>query len=116
MLLRSTDQSKIRLAISLQRIEPADIPISARGKPVRATPSVASTSLSNRKRTVAEAGLESVLTDRNSSVTQEQQEEEVVEEDVADEIYCIMVATVVGIQYYTGNSPCFRLMAQLRVY
>jgi SWI/SNF-related matrix-associated actin-dependent regulator of chromatin subfamily A3 len=106
MLFSSTDQSKIRLAISLQRIDPADIPLGARGKPVRTTPSVPSASQKHRKRTITEAGLESVLTDRDSS-TQVQQEEEVVEEEVADELYLDMVAKVVGIQYYTGTSPLF---------
>jgi len=107
-LFRPTDQSKIRLAISLQRIDPADIPVSARGKPVRTTPSVASTSQNHlRKRTIAEAGFESVAINQNSSATQEQQEEEVVEEEVADELYCGMATKVAGVQYYTGTSLVF---------
>jgi SWI/SNF-related matrix-associated actin-dependent regulator of chromatin subfamily A3 len=110
---RPNDQSKIRLAISLQRIDPVDVPVTVRGKPVRITPSVASTSQNHRKRTALEAGFESASTDRNLTATQEPPEEEVVDEDVADELYCTMVAKVVGIQYYTGTSPCFLLMTQL---
>jgi SWI/SNF-related matrix-associated actin-dependent regulator of chromatin subfamily A3 len=115
MPFRPADQSKIRLAISLQRIDPVDIPVSARGKLVRATPSVPSTSQNHRKRTVTEAGFASVSTGQNSSAAQELQEEEAVEEEVADELYCEMVTKVVGIQYYTGTSPIFPLpMTQLK--
>lgn len=106
-MFRPADKVKIRLAISLQRIDPADIPVSTRlNRVITNTPSsVSSTSQTRQKRTVAQAGFESASTDRNSFATQEQEEEEVVEEEVVDELYCHLVAKVVGIQYYKGIFP-----------
>jgi SWI/SNF-related matrix-associated actin-dependent regulator of chromatin subfamily A3 len=104
-VFRPADQSKIRLALSLKRIDPADIPASARvSTSVRATSSLPSSSQRSRKRTVTQAGFESSSVNQNLSATQEQQDEEVVEEEVVDELYCQFASKVVGVQYYTGTS------------
>lgn len=105
---RSADRSKIRLAISLRRIDPTDIPGSARvSTSVRATPSLPGSSQdqSRRKRTVIEAGFEISPTEPNLSTSQEQLE--AVEDEVVDYLYCAMVCSVVGIQYYTGISVSY---------
>lgn len=76
--------------------------------PVASTRSTipAPTAINNLKRTVAQAGLESTPLKISStsvpSPTQGDQEEEVVEEESRDELYCEMSIQVVGVQYYTG--------------
>src|SRR6266511_2522719 len=102
----------MRLAISQQRIDPVDIPRTARlNAPVASTQSKSSAptpGINNLKRTVAQAGLDSTARLKNASTsvpspTQRDQEEEVVEEEQRDELYCEMSTQVVGLQYYTGK-------------
>ena len=104
---RPADQSKIKLAISLLRIDSADIPPSARV----CIPDIGTSSLSTKnslKRTGAQAGLVETTDSRNSfnvaRAARAEQElvEDVVEEEVRDELYCEMATNVVGIQYYRG--------------
>ncbi|CAA7259081.1 unnamed protein product [Cyclocybe aegerita] len=112
--LKPADQQKIKLAISLRRIDPADIPASAGMRP---TPQVVSpsndTGPSNAgsKRTSTQAGLDRPTTAARFSVApasspqppQVENEEDVQEEEeVRDELYCRMNTNVVGIQYYRG--------------
>lgn len=91
----------------MRRIDPADIPASA-----RATAPLSSTNPTQRKRSAAQAGL------HHSSQThtqhtpgssqhnaQESIEEEVQEEEARDELYCSLKTNVVGIQYYKGMAP-----------
>ena len=106
-LTRPADQNKIKLAISLRRIDPADIPASAR---VTAPPP--SNNPTQRKRSAAQAGLQQSSQTHMQSMpgssqrnTQESIEEEVQEEDARDELYCSLKTNVVGIQYYKGMSP-----------
>lgn len=60
------------------------------------------------KRTATQAGFEAPVisqTSSSSSVLQSPEEvEEVTEDEIRDELYCIMTTTVVGIQYYKGLS------------
>ncbi|KAF8200953.1 SNF2 family N-terminal domain-containing protein [Pholiota molesta] len=102
--LKPQDKNKIKLAISLRRIDPADVPPSARvAAPVNTAPPV------QRKRSATQAGLSQTSqiatqsTPGSSSfpTTQQTQEEE-PEEEPRDELYCTFVTSVVGIQYYKG--------------
>lgn len=114
---RSADQSKIRLAISLRRIDSGDIPASARvSTSVGTTPSLpgGSRDQSRRKRTVSEAGFESSPIEQNSSISQEQQQE-AAETEVVECLYCQMECNVVGIQYYTGISVSSPINGWLRM-
>jgi len=101
---RPADQSKIRLAVSLLRIDSADIPPSARV----CIPDIGTSSLSTKsslKRTGAQAGLVETTDSRNSfnvARAARAEHEGVVEEEVRDELYCEMATNVVGIQYYKG--------------
>ncbi|KAF9470596.1 hypothetical protein BDN70DRAFT_888939 [Pholiota conissans] len=104
--LKPQDQNKIRMAISLRRIDPADVPASARV----ATPSNITVPL-QRKRSATQAGLtqasqststQSARLSSSLTMTQEVLEEEPEEEDAVDELYCILPTSVVGIQYYRG--------------
>ncbi|KDR75774.1 hypothetical protein GALMADRAFT_248461 [Galerina marginata CBS 339.88] len=110
--LRPVDLNKIRLAISLRRINPADIPASAQVSAPKGAAPAASNFQTQSKRTATQAGL-----DRSSQAaprahhpgpssfprsTQELSEEEQEEEEVKDEIYCNLATSVVGIQYYKG--------------
>jgi SWI/SNF-related matrix-associated actin-dependent regulator of chromatin subfamily A3 len=103
------DQQKIHLAISLRRVDPADIPSTARSvQPTR----VATKAKSNEKRkrkADEQISLSSTAASASQSVTptlaqpsEEDMNEELAEEEVRDELYCTMHTNVVGIQYYQG--------------
>ena len=109
---RPSDQQKIRLAISLRRIDPADIPETAKSKtlnPTAATPNTGSGPTSFKRKAPLE--VHSVVSQHSapvvsfpsaSQVVEEEIEEDSVDEEVKDEIYCTMATNVVGIQYYKG--------------
>lgn len=109
---RPSDQQKIRLAISLRRIDPADIPETAKGKvlnPTAATPNTGSGPTSLKRKAPLEA--KSVVSQHSAPVVsfpsasqavEEEVEEDFVDEETKDEIYCTMATNVVGIQYYRG--------------
>ena len=77
-------------------------PVASTRSPISAPTPV----IKNLKRTAAQAGLEPApLKKPSTSVpypTQRDQEDEVVEEESRDELYCEMSIQVVGIQYYKG--------------
>ncbi|KAF9565547.1 hypothetical protein CPC08DRAFT_815314 [Agrocybe pediades] len=109
--LHEADQNKIRMAISLRRIDPNDVPPSAKPKPkVGFANGSSQPSSSQGKRTATQAGLDPLVQRLNaalsSSSTQARRKEEIedepYEEEVRDELYCNMVTSVVGIQYYRG--------------
>lgn len=89
------DQQKIRLAISLRRVDPADVPVSAKSvQSARLVTAAEHRARSNEniKKRKAEEG----------TSLEEEPAEEVVEEEVKDELYCTVRTNVVGIQYYKG--------------
>ncbi|KAH9941011.1 SNF2 family N-terminal domain-containing protein [Amylocystis lapponica] len=111
MSLRLEDQGKIRLAVGLRRIDPSDVPDSAK---VQAPPSASAPSAeveapgpSQKKRKAAfEAtyGSSQPLRRPTSSrpIEIEDDEEEPVEEESRDEMYCMLKTNIVGVQYYKG--------------
>lgn len=110
--LSPADQSKIRLAMSLRRVDPADMPPSARANAIASVnaSSTAALKTTNLKRGAAQAGLSHTLrpaTGSSPSIqlssTQANGEEEVMEEETTDDLYCTMNTNVVGIQYYRGQ-------------
>jgi len=112
--LSPEDQNKIRLAISLRRVDPADIPYTARVNippstiPVSA-PTTAPATQMGQKRTSTQAGLTarpSVASAPSHSQANVEVEKEITEEEVRDELYCTMNTNVVGIQYYRGVFVC----------
>lgn len=103
-LFRPQDKSKIKLAISLRRIGPADVPPSAKmAAPVNTAPLV------QRKRSATQAGFSQTSQTATQSTsgsssfpTTQQTQEDEPEEEPRDELYCTFVTSVVGIQYYKG--------------
>jgi SWI/SNF-related matrix-associated actin-dependent regulator of chromatin subfamily A3 len=100
------DQQKIRLAISLRRVDPADIPPSAKSVPLGTT--AEGLSVKKKRKADERTSLSSnAIPPPRSAATltqpsEEEPAEEVAEEEVRDEIYCTMHTSVVGIQYYKG--------------
>jgi len=94
----------VTLAMSLRRIDPADIPESARmKKPINHV----STSNTPKKRKAAQAGLGQASSTTNptppASASLPCPTQEDVEEEIVDELYCNLTTSVVGIQYYNGR-------------
>ncbi|TFK26482.1 hypothetical protein FA15DRAFT_667364 [Coprinopsis marcescibilis] len=98
--LLPADQQKIRLAVTLRRVAPEDIPATAKVAP-RVT--IAPTPVAGQKRKAADMSMartqEVVPRGTALSLDAEDCEEE---EDIPDELYCVLKTSVVGIQYYKG--------------
>ncbi|KAG5353743.1 hypothetical protein C0989_002526 [Termitomyces sp. Mn162] len=107
------DQQKIRLAISIRRIDPADIPDSAKVK-TTASASVTTNVQSNQKKRKAEQDSrlaasqavnmapKTLTLPSATQLAEDENIEETPDEEIADELYCSMKTNVVGIQYYKG--------------
>ncbi|TFK44820.1 SNF2 family N-terminal domain-containing protein [Crucibulum laeve] len=102
--LKPSDQQKIRLAISLRRIDPADIPVTAKATTTSSMPTPATRSVLSQKRKANDApsSLKYISTPSSLQMPEEEVEEESTEEEPKDEIYCTLNTSVVGIQYYEG--------------
>lgn len=109
--LSPQDQQKIQLAISLRRINSADIPESAKIQLTSSGPSIEPNTAPSVKKRKADEHVSQPEISRPSGtrvISQSTQQaeaelpEEVTEEDVRDELYCTLVTSVVGIQYYKG--------------
>lgn len=105
---RSEDQQKIRMAVSLRRVDPGDVPESAKIRESSSVRSTAKAIANLSKRTATQAGLDHrkarviPQTLSPSSAFEPEEVEEVAEDEFRDDLYCIMTTTVVGIQYYKG--------------
>ncbi|EAU91423.2 hypothetical protein CC1G_01912 [Coprinopsis cinerea okayama7 len=109
-LLRPSDQQKISMAISLRRIDPSDIPETARSGQATSGPPPGPTQLSQKRKAGAPPTIPAtsvtaqiprdLLPGRRRG--EEEEENLPMEEEVRDELYCVMVTNVVGIQYYKG--------------
>ncbi|KAF5393242.1 hypothetical protein D9757_000687 [Collybiopsis confluens] len=101
LLLRLSDQQKIRVALASRRVNPSDIPPSARPEagPAIATSASTSTAVNPTKRKRASVTQVSILTAGPSGQTAEEDSEE---EDAPDELIVSLNTQVVGIQYYKG--------------
>ncbi|KAL0956474.1 hypothetical protein HGRIS_002620 [Hohenbuehelia grisea] len=110
--LRAPDQQKIRRAIQLRRVDPSDIPSSAK---------VAAVDLTQRKRkadedipgssqqasqasssTLVGTQASSQRVANGSDETEENLDNEALDDESRDELYCSLKTSVVGIQYYKG--------------
>ncbi|KXN85344.1 Putative SWI/SNF-like matrix-associated actin-dependent regulator [Leucoagaricus sp. SymC.cos] len=102
--LSPADQKKVRLAVQMRRIDPADVPESAKSKH---KPSVSGVQTSQKRK--ATEDLPSSSTPRVTSAQPpvasqvvEVIDDESPEDEVVDELYTMYHTNVVGIQYYTG--------------
>ncbi|KAF7361792.1 DNA repair protein rad5 [Mycena venus] len=103
--LSPADKKKIRDAISARRVDPSDVPVTARASAQVANPAPSQ----KRRRAEFEASQgasssqsSSSVLSRSQPVAEEEEEEEVTEVEPPDELYCTMQTDVVGVQYYRG--------------
>ncbi|THH01126.1 hypothetical protein EW026_g1525 [Hermanssonia centrifuga] len=112
--LRSEDQNKIRIAVGLRRVDPVDVPESAK-RIVAGLNNGASSSTSaapaptqkKRKATFdAQPGPSQPRATQGPSASQlvedDEIEEIVPEEESRDELYVMLKTNIVGVQYYKG--------------
>ncbi|KAJ7251551.1 SNF2 family N-terminal domain-containing protein [Mycena haematopus] len=96
------DQTKIRTAISLRRVDASDVPVTAKVPAANPAPS------QKRRRAEFEASQAASSSQASSSVSSrpqlqaEEEEDEIAEIEPPDELYVTMQTDVVGVQYYRG--------------
>ncbi|KAL1741859.1 SNF2 family N-terminal domain-containing protein [Schizophyllum fasciatum] len=101
--LKAHDRNKIREAVRMRRVDPVDIPPSA-----RAAAAPPPTTQPARKRKAPEEPSRPSISQATSSASglSQRYEDEITEdnapEEASDELYCVLSTGVVGIQYYTG--------------
>ncbi|GLB37536.1 putative HIRAN [Lyophyllum shimeji] len=113
--LRPQDQQKIKLAICSRRIDPGDIPESAKAKRTAIPAAGPSERPSQKKRkaeqdnqfaagtpTMSTSAVPSSLTLPSKSQLAADEGIEEAPEEARDELYCTLNTNVVGIQYYKG--------------
>ncbi|EMD31673.1 hypothetical protein CERSUDRAFT_88802 [Gelatoporia subvermispora B] len=102
--LRPEDQAKVRLAVGLRRIDPADVPESAKPLVIPSSSSSPAPSQSQRKRKAEEAALSSSQRSqsRSSQDVIEIDDEDVPEDEAVDELYVMLKTSIVAVQYYKG--------------
>lgn len=114
---RPVDQARIRQAIARKHVDPADVPATAREPQVPLSHPAPSAS-TQAKRKVDSLGGPSSSQNRVSSSSQttnlnthtqaeiieidDDEEEGDVQQEDTDELYCILLSKVVGLQYYRG--------------
>ncbi|EMD30973.1 hypothetical protein CERSUDRAFT_120235 [Gelatoporia subvermispora B] len=102
--LRPEDQAKVRLAAGLRRIDPADVPESAKSLVIPSSSSSPAPSQSQRKRKAEEAALSSSQRSlsRSSQDVIEIDDDDAPEDEAVDELYVMLKTSIVGVQYYKG--------------
>lgn len=117
--LRPEDQAKVRQAIVDQRVDPADVPLTAKvatPSAAHVTPSTSQTpALSQKKRKAAfeqaassnsrlSSGKPAVRTATRPIMHDDEDDDEVtiIEHDSVDVLYCTLRTSIVGVQYYKG--------------
>lgn len=114
---RYEDQQKVRRAIAVQSVDPADVPAAAKvatppvmmpgpssgalaGQKRKHQPDVAGTSQSFSQMTIPNGkGVQ------NARGTPGDEEDELApaEPESVDELYCVLKSSIVGVQYYKGT-------------
>lgn len=119
--LRPEDQGKVRRAIAGRRVDPVDIPTSAKAiaapmsqplqplMPLLTAPEPTSANQRQRKRKQLSESSEpsvpsvsGVSTSSRPRTNDEDEEVLLIEPEPIDELYCIFKTRVVGVQYYKG--------------
>ncbi|KAG1766956.1 SNF2 family N-terminal domain-containing protein [Suillus occidentalis] len=97
------DQTKVRRAIANERVDPADVPLTAKvatPSAAHVTPSTSQTPALNQKKRKA-ARLYGLPT-RPITYDDEDDEVTIIEPDSVDVLYCTLKTSIVGVQYYKG--------------
>ena len=118
-MCRYEDQQKVRRAMAVQRVDPADVPATAKvSTPPMITPGISmpgpsADPLVGQKRKyqsdVAETSRSLSIPNANgvrSSPGDEEDDVMPLEPESVDELYCVMKTSIVGVQYYKGTSFC----------
>ncbi|KAI9572249.1 SNF2 family N-terminal domain-containing protein [Boletus coccyginus] len=115
--IKLEDQRKVRRAIALQGVDPADVPASAKVAALpmitfdASMPGPSSHMMAGQKRKhqpdVAETSWPLSLSVPNANTApaacgDEDEEATLIEPEPVDELYCVMKTSIVGIQYYEG--------------
>lgn len=116
-MLRLEDQAKVRRAIASRRVDPSDIPASAKALTTEAGV-VSAPALSQKKRKAAQAvsqaggsstthasaaqPLRQLTQSTGCHEEEEAEESNTYEEESRDELYCMLSSKIVGVQYYKG--------------
>ncbi|THH08085.1 hypothetical protein EW145_g2943 [Phellinidium pouzarii] len=114
--LRRNDQTKVRQAIARKRVDPADVPETAKNPqpttaalpPVMQKRKADAIAGPSSSQTRVSSYSQSTTGNRGSTLTQgvtelsDEEENEESEEESKDELYCVMSTQVVGLQYYKG--------------
>ncbi|KLO20367.1 hypothetical protein SCHPADRAFT_897662 [Schizopora paradoxa] len=117
--LRPADKEKVKQAIARLRVDPADVPPSARNPNLQPPPSSVKTQNGLKRKADAIAGPSSSQTQASSShrsastsanrshtsgpdVMELDSDDDNDVEEVRDELYCMINTKVVGLQYYKG--------------
>jgi len=125
-MCRLEDQRKVRRAIALQEVDPADVPATAKVAALpmitfdASMPGPSSYTMAGQKRKyqpdVAETSWSLGLSAPNGNTAlaacgDEDEEATLNEPEPVDELYCSMKTSIVGIQYYKG--VCFDALSQV---
>ena len=103
---RPEDQAKVRMAVGKRRIDPADVPASAKPPGAAAPDSAHAGTAAKRKAddapqagpsqpAAARPGMRTIRVDDEVEVVQD--------EEVKDELYVMYKTNIVGVQYYKGK-------------
>lgn len=108
---RYEDQQKVRRAIAVLHVDFADVPESAKVAPPPVIMPVASASTfstnavaGGKRKYYSDVGLSQPYVNgaQGSSALLEDEYDDPVEAEVADELYCVLRTSIVGVQYYKG--------------
>lgn len=128
---RREDKAKVRKAIASRRVDPADVPESAKTLPTPITNTgvmagglgVTAPTLNQKKRKALQEASAPASSSASSShnphssqpqplrrlahrevieILDDEDEVEEIDEEPRDELYCMMTAKIVGVQYYRG--------------
>jgi SWI/SNF-related matrix-associated actin-dependent regulator of chromatin subfamily A3 len=120
--VRPQDQAKVRRAIANQRVDPADIPLSARAAAptiAHVTPSTSQAPALRQKKRKAVFDQAAHTNSQSGSAgpavpattrsiihdIDDDDEVTIIEPDPVDELYCTLRTSIVGVQYYKGECP-----------
>ncbi|OCH84706.1 hypothetical protein OBBRIDRAFT_891624 [Obba rivulosa] len=104
--LRPEDQGKVRLAVGLRRIDPADVPENAKPLVIPGSATASPAPSQGQRKRKAEEPIPS--SSRRSQPRPSQgaieldDEEDTPEEESVDELYVVLKTSIVGVQYYKG--------------
>lgn len=101
------DKGKVRLAVGLRRVDPADVPATAKAAP----PQPSTANVNKRKANDAMPSSAQAASSSSSRLNPSlgripyrvDEEDNAGSNDTVDELYCTLRTNIVGVQYYKGS-------------